>query len=165
MFKVGEYVIYRRDLCQIKKVEEKYYTLNPVMDETLSIKVLIENKSNYLRPPITKTEAFNLIQKIPSIQPLQANEKMLENEYKNLLRTNLHEDLIKIIKTTYLRNENRRNSGKKLSDKDLIYFNMAEKYLYTELAYALGKTDEECKKYIIELLEKANQKEKLDSDE
>lgn len=156
MFKKGEYIVYKRDLCQIKEVEEKYYKLSPVMDKTLSIKVLIDNNQNYLRTLITKEEALKFIQKIPEIEPLNTNEKLLENEYKNLLRTNLHEDLIKIIKTTYLRNECRKNSGKKMSDKDLIYFNMAEKFLYTELSYVLNQTIEECKEYIIKNIEKTH---------
>ena len=62
--------------------------------------------------------------------------------------------MLLIIFYTYLRNETRKNSGKKISDKDLNYFNMAEKFLYTELGYVLNKTNEECKTYIIEKLEK-----------
>ena len=88
MYKVGEYVVYRRDFCQIKEIEEKYYKLSPVMDDSLSIKVLIESNQDYLRKPITKEDALQLIEKISTIEPLQTNDKLLENEYKKLLRTN-----------------------------------------------------------------------------
>ena len=68
------------------------------------------------------------------------------------MKTNNHEDLIKIIKTTYLRNELRLNQGKKITNQNQVYFNQAEIYLYNELGYVLKKDYEECKKYIIEKL-------------
>ena len=66
------------------------------------------------------------------------------------METNTHEDLIKIIKPTYLRNHERLNQGKKAGDKDLTFFKQAENYLYNELSYSLDKAYEECKNYIIE---------------
>ena len=56
--------------------------------------------------------------------------------------------------TTYLRNKERIESKRKVSDKDDYYFSLAERYLYNELSIALDKTYEETKKYIIEQLEK-----------
>ena len=44
------------------------------------------------------------------------------------------EDLIKIIKTAYIRNDNRLKNNKKISDKDKTYFEKAEEYLYNELS-------------------------------
>ena len=159
MFKVGEYIIYKRDLCKIKAIEksprtnEDYYNLCPIQDESLSIKVPADNKFHNLRYPITKEQAEALIQKIPTIEPLNVNDKLLENAYRELMKTNQHEDLIKIIKTTYLRNETRRNQGKKLGDKDQTFFKQAETYLYNELGYSLGMNYEECQNYIIQKLE------------
>ena len=155
MFKVGEYIIYKRDLCKIKNIEqnprtnEEYYALSPVQDESLSIKVPVSNKFNNLRYPLSKEEAELLISRIPNIEPIKTTDKLLENAYRELMKTNNHEDLIKIIKTTYLRNQNRINQGKKVGDKDLTFFNQAEKLLYNELSYSLGLTYEECKNYII----------------
>ena len=74
----------------------------------------------------------------------------------NILKTNKHEDLIKIIKTTYLRNKERLDAGKKIGDKDQTYFELAEKYLYNELSYALKISYEDCKMYIIECVTKMN---------
>lgn len=156
MFKVGEYIIYKRDLCQVKNIEkspksdEEYYALSPVKDESLSIKVPVSNKFNHLRYPLTKEQAENLIAKIPDITPIETTEKLLENAYRSLMKTNNHEDLIKIIKTTYLRNEERTRQGKKIGDKDLTFFKQAEICLYNELGYVLGKSYEECKEYIIQ---------------
>ena len=154
MFKVGEYIIYKRDLCKVKFIEksrrtgEDYYGLSPIQDETLSIKVPTSNKQNNLRYPISKEEAEQLIKKIPTIEPIQVNDKLLENTYRELMRTQKEEDLIKIIKTTYLRNEERVSCGKKASDKDQTFFKQAENCLYNELGYALNLSAEECKNYI-----------------
>lgn len=41
------------------------------------------------------------------------NEKNLEMKYKELLNTGKYDDLIKIIKTTFLRNESRTNNKKR----------------------------------------------------
>ena len=76
----------------------------------------------------------------------------MENEYKRLLDTRDLNDLVKIIKTTYLRNKERIDNKKKISEKDDNYFNKAEDYLYTELSVALNMKKSEVKKYIIEKL-------------
>lgn len=156
MFKVGDNVIYKRDLCKVKEIaknyDQLYYKLSPIEDVTLTISVPVSNTVDYLRYPINKEEAEKLINKIPTIEAIQANDKLLEQEYKELMKTNTHEDLIKIIKTTYLRNELRRINGKKLADKDLTYFKKAEDYLYNELSISLGMSYEECKNYIISKL-------------
>ena len=54
-----------------------------------------------------------------------------------------------ILKTTYLRNDPRIKSNKKISEKDKTYFEKAEEYLYNELAISLGMSFEDTKKYII----------------
>ena len=41
------------------------------------------------------------------------------------MQNGTHEDLIKIIKTTYLRNKERLDNNKKTTDKDNYYFNQA----------------------------------------
>lgn len=92
---------------------------------------------------------------IPNISPLtDINEKNVETQYKELLNTDNHENLVKIIKTTYLRNENRINNKKKISDKDDKYFNLAEKYLYNELSISLNETIENIKEYIFKIVNK-----------
>ena len=67
--------------------------------------------------------------------------------FTQLLNTDNHENLVKIIKTTYLRNENRINNKKKISDKDDKYFNLAEKYLYNKLSISLNETIESIKEW------------------
>jgi len=86
---------------------------------------------------------------IPKIKVIENSSKLIENDYKELLKSGSFEDLIKIIKTTYLRNNDRILNNKKKGDKDDYYFNLAEKYLYTEFSIVLGMDFNETKEYII----------------
>lgn len=54
-----------------------------------------------------------IIQSIPTIETIKSDSKILEQEYKLLIQSGTHEDLIKIIKTTYLRNKERLDNNKK----------------------------------------------------
>ncbi len=156
MYKKNDYVVYKKDVCKIREIKQNklngnyYYILVPIDDESLIIDVPIDNKMGYLRDIISKNDAEKLINNIPNINPLeQIDDKYIERTYKELLYNGTHEDLIKIIKTTYLRNDDRKNKNKKVSEKDNDYFNKAEKYLYNELSIALSMSFDETKDYII----------------
>lgn len=155
MYKINDYVVYKHDVCKINNIKKNemngilYYVMTPIDDETLTIDIPIEN--NYLRNIISKEDAEALINNILNIKPIEnINDKNIDSVYKELLSECKHENLVKIIKTTYLRNENRLNNKKKISEKDNTFFNLAEKYLYNELSISLNKSVDEIKKYIFE---------------
>lgn len=156
MYKKGDYVVYNHDVCLIKYIKENktngvtYYVMNPIDDYSLTVKIPIDNKTGLLRNIISSKEAKKIIKQIATISPIdEINEKNLEFKYKELLNVGDYESLIKIIKTTYLRNEFRAHNKMRISDKDNTYFNLAEKYLYNELAISLNMTVDEVKEYII----------------
>ena len=151
MFKINDYVVYKRDVCQIIGIkDEKYYTLRLIDDNTLKLSVPITNDFGYLRSIISKEEAINLINDIVNVEVINNNNRLIENTYKELIRSNKLLDLVKIIKTTNLRNDNRLKNNKKISDKDNFYFDKAEKYLYNELSISLNMNYEEVKKYVFD---------------
>lgn len=158
MYKTNDFIMYKREVCKIKSLKEKYmnnqdyYQISPLHDESLLINVPVSSAT--IRPLISKTKALNIIDNIKNIPPIDSNDKNLENIYKELLTGENEEDLIKIIKTTYLRNKKKLDEGKKATSKDTDYFNIAEKLLYTELAAALNISKEECKEFIIEKITK-----------
>ena len=158
MFDVGDFVVYKRNVCKIVEIKEKYYkdidyfSLVPVFDDTLKIDV--PKNSSILRNVLSKAEVEEIINRIPSIDAIVANDKLLESEYKKLLQTDGYDGLIKIIKTAYIRNNDRINNKKKISEKDENYFNLAEKYLYNEFAVSLGISPEEAKEYVISKVNK-----------
>lgn len=160
MFNKNDYIMYKNDVCKIKEIKHNninnkdYYVLVPIDDKSLIIDVPTENKMGFLRSIISKQDAINFIKCIKDIKPLEIiNDKYIENTYKELINNSTHENLIKIIKTSYLRNKARTDNNKKISEKDHKYFEKAEKYLYNEFSVALGKSYEETKNYIIETIE------------
>ena len=154
MYKINELVVYKKDVCKIINIknisEKKYYVLSPIDDESLTISVPFEKEKIFLRKIISKKEAEKIINCIPNIKTIDdLNDKYIENTYKDLLNNPTYDNLIKIIKSAYIRNKFRTDNNKKTSDKDSKYFNLAEKYLYNELSVALGMNFEEVKNYII----------------
>lgn len=152
MYKVGDFVVYKRDVCKILEIKEAYFkgldyfVLLPLNDKTLKIQVPISNK--LLRDVISKEKVEEIITNIPSIELIKTDNKLIENEYKRLLNSDKYEDLIKIIKTTYLKNKKREDSKKKISDKDKFYFEKAERLLYSEFSIALNMTFDETKEFV-----------------
>jgi len=148
VFKINDYVVYKRNVCKINNItDDNYYILNPIDDKSLVIKVPVNN--NCIREIISKEDSEKLIDLIPQIEVIKINDKLIENEYKKLLNSGNLEDLIKIIKTTYLRNEERISNHKKIGEKDENYFKKSENLLYNELSISLNLSYEETKDYVI----------------
>jgi len=156
MKKVGELVVFRKDVCKIIEVSENAfnhvmsYTLIPITDESLKMNVPVNNEN--IRELMSKEEALSLMKNIESIPIINVEDKLIEAEYKRLLKEEKNDGLLQIIKTTYLRNQKRISANKKVSDKDKTYFELAEKYLFTELATVLDLTVDEAKNMILEKL-------------
>lgn len=148
-----KFIIYKKDVCLIEDIlknyinQKDYYILSPITDSSLKIKIPTNNKD--LRNLIKKEEVEKIIEKISTIEPINVDTKKMEEYYKELMLSGTHEDLIKIIKTTYLRNKERIDNNKKTTDKDNYYFNLAENYLYNEFSVVLNLTYEETKEYVI----------------
>lgn len=158
MHNINDYIIYKKDVCKIIDIKQKfmqnkdYYILESINDKSLILKVPINSKM--IRDVISKEKVNELINNMLNIKCLDVEDKNIETIYKDLLTNPTHENLIKIIKTTYLRNKNRTDAKRKISDKDKNYFEQAEKYLYTEFSIALGKSFKETKEYVINEVEK-----------
>lgn len=159
MFKIGDYIMFKKDLCKVKEIKNNkvnkrdYYILSPIIDSSLTIEIPVDDDNALIHGVISKESALELLKTIPNISPIVEQDRLIENEYKALLSTNKHEDLVKIIKTVLIRNKARTLDGKKLGDKDQIYFERAQQYLFNELAVALDISYDECKDKIIKLVE------------
>lgn len=117
MYKKGDYAIYRHDICTIKDIRKNklsgitYHVMNPIDDDSLIINIPIKDRMSILKDVISSDDAKKLIERIPNIDPIEdINEKNLEIKYKKLLNSGKYDDPIKIIKTTFLRNESRTNN-------------------------------------------------------
>jgi CarD family transcriptional regulator len=95
-----------------------------------------------------------LIEEIPQIEVLLIpQEKGREAQYKEALMKNQCRNWVEIIKTSYLHKKKRQSMGKKMISADERYMNIAENFLYGELALALGTSKEDVKKRIISMLD------------
>lgn len=161
MFKIGQLIIYgSTGVCVVDGIgpldsssgmgDRIYYTLSPIYSRESKIYTPVDNQKIVMRPILTQEEAEALIQEIPQIQELGIlDEKNREQDYKNALaKADCHE-MIRVIKTIYPRQQKRLAAGKKATVSDERYFNMAEDFLYKELAVSLDMDLEKVENYII----------------
>lgn len=162
MFQVNDVVIYgHHGVCEITDIgtlkmpmadqAKLYYTLRPVYHKDSAVYAPVENRRIVMRPVITREEANELIDRIPQIETVWiANEKAREVQFKEALQTCDCEELVKIIKTLYMRKQQRIENGKKVTVVDEKYFRQAEEKLYEELAFVLGMEKSKISAYIAE---------------
>lgn len=151
MFKINDYVVYNHDVCKVIGFNNfngrDYYVLSSLSDSSLKINVPIDNCN--IRGLISKDEVFKIINNIPNVGVVDVDSKSIDYVYKSLLESGTYDDLISIIKTAYLVNRERVDNNKKVRDKDLHYFKLAESYLYNEFSIVLGMSYDETRDYVI----------------
>ena len=109
-------------------------------------------ETQLLRHLATFDEISNTLDHINDIPTLDINERNLEEQYKLLLQGTTIENLIKIIKTAYIRNKIRENNHKHLSDTDTSYQELAEQFLFNEIAYAMNISYDAAKELVLNKL-------------
>ena len=140
---------------QDEKNDKLYYLMKPIEDEKDKIYVPVSNSDSRQRLCLTKEEAWKLIKRIPEIPTAWINnEKLREQNYKEVVKANDPEALVAIIKMIYQRKQKRLAQGKKCTATDARYFQIAENLLYMELGVAIGKAKKEVCKTIIEYIAK-----------
>ena len=166
MYKIDDIVVYRRDVCRVADIKvsertgEECYVLVPYgsTDNSVTMQVPVSNKAGHLRSLVTREEIDDLIVSAPGIETLESKPANMKSQYAALMKGDSLEDLICIIKTSFLRNDERQKNHKKLASIDNEYLEKAEKLLYTELSVALGMSYEECKEFFEKEVEKAAEK-------
>lgn len=155
MFQVGEMIIYGKyGVCKVVakgKIDmsmldnnKEYYTLQPYKETTAVVYAPVENNKTIMRNVLTREEANDLLKEVSDLEEIWiGNEREREVCYKETLGRCDCRELIKILKTLYLRKQSRLESGKKTTAVDEKYFHLAEEQLYGELSFVLGKTKEE----------------------
>lgn len=173
MFEKGEYIIYgTTGVCEVVDVtsmkmegipkDSTYYILRPYGQAGSKIFVSVNNQKTIMRRTLTEEEAQELIEEIPYIGELWIeNDKLREEQYKNCIRSCQCTDWVKIIKTLYLRKEERLAQGKKITATDERYLRAAEDYLYAELSLTLGVPKEEMEQYITDRIEQMQERETM----
>ena len=103
-----------------------------------------------MRKVISKEEADFLLDDLDNIDELSIeNEKLREQVYKECIKSCKCRDLLSLIKTIYIRKQERLNQGKKASVTDEKYFKKAIGNLHSELAISLDLPVNQMEEYII----------------
>ncbi len=162
MFQKGEFIIYgNKGVCEVTDIskiaisgasrDRLYYVLQPAQDKEGRIFTPVDGQKTEMRRILNRKEAAELIDSIPSIGNLWvADERQRELNYKQAVNSCDCREWIKIIKTLWLRNQQRLSQGKKITAMDRKYFKMAEDNLYGELSVSLEIPKEKMEEYITE---------------
>ncbi len=161
MFQIGDYVICsNKGVCEVENItvlnisgadkEKEYYILKPLYSAGSTVYVPVDSQKDHtMRKVLERTEAERLIGTIPEIPLLViTNDKMTEQMYKDCMKSNDCQELVKLIKTIHQRKQKRIQAGRKITAVDAKYSHLAEENLYGELAVALDLTREEVSGYI-----------------
>lgn len=162
MFKVDDYIICGGNgVCKVMHIgvpninmannKRQYYKLQPIYENMSVVYIPIDNEKIFMRKIISKEEANDIMSNIKSIQVLSfENYNVREDKYKEVMHTYDCKELIRIIKTSYLKKEERLAEGKKNTAADNKYLKIAEDYLFGELSISLDRPKEEIENFIVE---------------
>lgn len=165
VFQINDYVVYGgRGVCKVNEIggldigdidkEKMFYTLEPVYSKGSVVYTPVHNSKVTMRKILSKDEAKKLIDEIPNIETILAtDDKKSELVYKEAIRTLDCREWIKIIKTLYLRKQDRIAQGKKITNTDEKYLRMAEENLFGELAIPLEIEKDEVEDFIAARIE------------
>ncbi len=129
----------------------KYYVLEPVFEKGSTVYTPVDNDKVVMRRIMNKKEAQDLVDRITQIDTVWIQEeKSREQMYKDAIRTYDCRSLVQIIKTLYLRKQDRLKEGKKVLSSDEQYLHKAEELLYSEMSLALSIPKEDVEAYIRE---------------
>ncbi len=157
MFQTGDLIIYgSTGVCEVTDVHQSrlpeedrlYYTLAPKYGtETIYIPV---DSPVFMRHIISREQAESLIDHIPEVEENTTvnDHRMMAEQYEASLRTHDCTELLRLIKTAYLKTRRSVQNGRKPGQTDQRYLKRAETQLYGELAAALGIQPDEVKGYI-----------------
>ena len=162
MFEVGDYIIYGANgVCKVTDISDqpvkgsremrKYYVLDPVYMKDSTIYTPVDNERVVMRRILKEDEARQLIDRITEIPTIDIKEDKSRNQYySESIKTYDCENLVRVVKTVYLRKQARTSHGKKVLSTDDTYLKKAEDLLYGEMAIALSIPKESVCKYIEE---------------
>lgn len=165
MYQIGEFVVYGNNgVCRVEKIgpiamagvdkERQYYTLSPVYTNGSTVFTPVDGKKTKLRPLITKSQIDELLNEVENLPTLQvADEKKREEVYRTAYKTYDCSEWIKLIKTSYLRKQERVQAGRHATANDEKYLHLAEESLYGELAISLHMSKEDVAEYIKKQIE------------
>lgn len=160
MAQVGQTVLYGAEgVCVIAEIckmkvghkREEYYVLKPVHREGATVFVPLHNEALLckMRPLLSKEEIHAIIDSVNAEEPFwieDASER--KAEYQRILLSSERKELLRMIRSLYLRRSALRQKGKHLRGSDEQMLRDAEKLLNDEFALVLEISQREVPEYI-----------------
>lgn len=160
MFSKGDIIVYGNSgVCRVEEVgplsisaakkDTIYYRLLPYYGGGVIYTPV--NTKIFMRPVLTRKEVDRLIDLLPELEATSYdshNLKLLSDQYHAAMQTHQSETLLRLMKSTYRRNQESIRSGRKPGQLDMDYRKRAEKLIYGEFAVVLDITYEEVQTYI-----------------
>ncbi|MCI1965816.1 MAG: hypothetical protein LKJ17_06760 [Oscillospiraceae bacterium] len=153
-------------MCKVKDItsqaldgesqKQPFYVLQPLY-ENCTIFVPAHSTKIFMRPIISKEEAKELIDSIPTIQAEVFQSRSLQKlteHYKALLSTHNCSDLIRLCLSIYEKKDLEEQQKHKLGVLDEKYLKHAEELLFGELAAALDIPKDDMSEYLAEKVSK-----------
>ena len=165
MFQVNDTIMYgTQGICKIVEIAEKdfmgmkkeYYVLKPMNDVAATLFAPVNNEKieSKMRRILTEREIYALIEDMPKEEAKWIkNENERKEQYKQIIASGNHMELIKMIKALYLQKQEREADGKHLYLSDERFFKEAERILYDEFQYVLDVSRDDLMNYIFGTIE------------
>ncbi|MBN1631089.1 MAG: hypothetical protein JW990_15120 [Thermoleophilia bacterium] len=161
MYQVGDWIIYgNTGVChvvEIKTIEspgvgdsQLYYVLKP-LSQTYTISTPVNSTKVFTRPIISKREAEELVETIPSVKAEAYHSQRVQEiaeHYKTLVVTHDCGDLIELTMSLYAKKEQIGEEKGTFRAVDQKFMKQAEELLFGELSVALGIPKEAVPEYI-----------------
>ncbi|MCR5557866.1 MAG: CarD family transcriptional regulator [Butyrivibrio sp.] len=164
MLNIGECVVYgSHGLCQVRDIlvpsflergkEKQYYMMISAVDAGSILYVPVDGAEDKVREVISADYAEGLMDDIEEIVDAELPEgKKAEATILEIIKRNVAEEMMGLVKSLHKIKAIREAEGKKFATLNEKYLNMAEKLLYTEMAYSLETEKDEIKRRVIEEL-------------
>ncbi|SMC81830.1 CarD family transcriptional regulator [Papillibacter cinnamivorans] len=161
MFKTGDLVLYGgTGVCRVTEITQRdlqgaegnalYYILKPLYSNYI-VSTPVDTEKVVIRPILTKTEAEQLIDRIPSFHPKPFYSRMIREvaeHYEAHFKTYCCADLMELSISLYAKKQESERQNRKFGLVDERYMKRTEELLFGELAAALGILKEEVPSYI-----------------
>lgn len=158
MYEVDTFVRYGANgVFRIKEIITKklsarerknYYVLEGMFGVETKITTPVDNP--HLRAIISRNEVDALIEQMPRIPTTWQDDKRTRTEaFKSMIASNDVASLAQVIKTIYLKQEEKAKEKKQLSEDDLTILKQAEEILCEEISLTTGIAKEQVTPYIL----------------
>ena len=168
MFQIGDTLLYgtegvckMEEICEMKvrSAKAKYYVLRPLFHDGATVFVPVDNEvlTAKMRPLLTVEEINALLEKVSSEKEIWIEDAAERKaEFQKILTGGDRSNILRMIRTLYLRRRALQEKGKRLRSSDEQMLRDAEKLLNDELALVLGISQREVPDYVRRRIEGEN---------